>query len=244
MAPSIAISDDLRIEPITDAGDFQPAFICLRNAFGHQTHDGIWTAMHPGWDTPAGVARGARALAERWAASRENGNGDTQFLKATLAGPGPGAERIIVGMAIWVHASLVPGHGEAVRPADFTHLYPDNEPEERYLRQLLDSLRQQRLETLREKARPESLHKSAMVLDLLAVDPAFQRRGAASQLAQWGLDEAQRRGGLEAITEASKMGRLVYKRLGFREVQGIEFEVDEEFKERERPSNVFMRTGS
>jgi GNAT superfamily N-acetyltransferase len=179
-------------------------------------------------------------LADRWRASREKG--DTQFLKATLAGPGE--ERIIIGLSIWVHASLVPGHGEAIRPADFTHLYPDNEPEERYLRQLLDSLHQQRLETLREKARPESPQKSAMVLDLLAVDPAFQRRGAASQLAQWGLDEAQRRGGLEAITEASKMGRLVYKQLGFREIQGIGFEVDEEFKERERPSNVFMRTGA
>ncbi|KAJ6536771.1 hypothetical protein DFH09DRAFT_93312 [Mycena vulgaris] len=238
MAPSV--SDDLRIELITEAGDFQPAFICLRNAFGHQTHDGIWTAMNPGWDTPEGVARGARELVDRWTASREKG--DTQFLKATLAGPGE--ERIIIGMAIWVHASLVPGHGEAIRPADFTHLYPDNEPEEHYLRQLLDSLRQQRLKTLREKARPESPQKSAMVLDLLAVDPAFQRRGAASQLAQWGLDEAQRRGGLEAITEASKMGRHVYKQLGFREVQGIEFEVDEEFKERERPSNVFMRTGA
>jgi hypothetical protein len=79
-------------------------------------------------------------------------------------------------MAIWVHTSLVPGHGEAIRPADFTHLYPDNEPEERYLRQLLDSLCQQRLKTLREKARFESPQKSAMVLDLLAVDPAFQRR--------------------------------------------------------------------
>ncbi|KAJ6568785.1 hypothetical protein B0H19DRAFT_1133946 [Mycena capillaripes] len=207
MAPSIC--DDLRIELITEAGDFQPAFIC--------------------WDTPEGVARGARELADRWTASREKA--DTQFLKATLAGPGE--ERIIIGMAIWVHASLVPGHGEAIRPADFTYLHPDNEPEERYLRQLLE-----------EKARPESPQKSAMVLDLLAVDPAFQRRGAASQLVQWGLDEAQRRGGLEAITEASKMGRLVYKQLGFREVQGIEYKVDEEFKERERPSNVFMRTGA
>ncbi|KAJ7808216.1 hypothetical protein B0H14DRAFT_2870544 [Mycena olivaceomarginata] len=216
MAPSI--SDDLRIEPITDAGDFQPAFICLRNAFGHQTHDGIWTATNPGWDTPEGVARGARELADRWTASREKG--DTQFLKATLAGPG--AARTIIGMAIWVHASLVPGHGEAIGPADFTHLHPDNEPEERYLRQLLDSLHRQRLETLREKARPESLQKCAMT-------PAFQRRGAASQLVQRGLDEAQRRGGLEAITEASEMGRLVYKQLGFREVQGIEYEVDAEF---------------
>ncbi|KAJ7221869.1 hypothetical protein B0H12DRAFT_1224162 [Mycena haematopus] len=210
MAPSI--SDDLRIELITEAGDFEPAFICLRNAFG-KIHDGIWTAMNPGWDTPEGVARGARG------------------------------ERIIIGMAIWVHASLVPGHGEAIGPADFTHLYPNNEPEERYLRQLLDSVRKPRLEALKEKARPESPQKSAMVLELLGVDPAFQRRGAAKQLTQWGLDEAQRCGGLEAIIEASKMGRLVYKQLGFREVGDIGYEVDEEFKERERPTAVFMRTG-
>ncbi|KAJ7210201.1 hypothetical protein B0H12DRAFT_1225068 [Mycena haematopus] len=236
MAPSI--SDDLRIELITEAGDFEPAFICLRNAFG-KIHDGIWTAMNPGWDTPEGVARGARKLADRWTASRDKG--DVQFLKATLAGPG--GERIIIGMAIWVHASLVPGHGEAIGPADFTHLYPNNEPEERYLRQLLDSVRKPRLEALKEKARPESPQKSAMVLELLGVDPAFQRRGAAKQLTQWGLDEAQRCGGLEAIIEASKMGRLVYKQLGFREVGDIGYEVDEEFKERERPTAVFMRTG-
>ncbi|KAJ7221868.1 hypothetical protein B0H12DRAFT_302297 [Mycena haematopus] len=237
MAPSI--SDDLRIELITDAGDFEPAFICLRNAFGHQTHDGLWTATNPGWDTPEGVVRGARKLADRWTASRDQG--DVHFIKATLAGPG--GERIIIGMAIWVHASLVPGHGEGIRSIDFTHLYPDNEPEQRYLRQLLDSLRKQRYEVLKEKARPESPQKSVMVLDLLAVDPAFQRRGAAKQLTQWGLDEAQRRGGIEATLEASKMGRLVYKQLGFREVGDIEYKVDEEFKEREKPSNVFMRTG-
>jgi hypothetical protein len=84
MAPSI--SDDLRIELITEASDFQPAFICLCNAFGHQTHDGIWTAMNPGWDTPKGVARGACELADQWTASRVKG--DTQFLKAMLANPG------------------------------------------------------------------------------------------------------------------------------------------------------------
>ncbi|KAF7334230.1 Acyl-CoA N-acyltransferase [Mycena sanguinolenta] len=234
-------SDDLRVELITDAADFEPAFICLRNAFGHQTHDGIWAVMYPGWDTPEGVVRGARELADRWTASRERGN--VHFLKATLAGPGE--ERIIGGMAIWVHATLLPGHGEVlVPPADFTKLYPDNEPEARYARQLLGSLFKHRFEALKEKARPESLQKSAMVLDLLAVDPAFQRKGAASRLTQWGLDEAQRLGGIESMTEGSAMGRLVYKQMGFREVQAVEYDVDEEFKARERPSNVFMRTGS
>ncbi|KAJ6454693.1 hypothetical protein C8R45DRAFT_600740 [Mycena sanguinolenta] len=233
-------SDDLRVEPITDANDFEPAFICLRNAFGHQAHDGIWTVMNPGWDTPEGVVRGARGLADRWTASREEGN--VHFLKATLAGPSE--ERIIVGMAVWIHATLVPGCGEVlVPPSDFTQLYPDNEPEARYTRQLLESLFTPRFEALKEKARPESPQKSAMVLDLLAVDPAFQRKGAASRLTQWGLDEAQRLGGIEAMMEASATGRLVYKQLGFREVGAAEYKVDEEFTGRERPSNMFMRTG-
>ncbi|KAF8217813.1 hypothetical protein K438DRAFT_1556288 [Mycena galopus ATCC 62051] len=234
----MASSDDLRVELITAAADFVPAFICLRNAFGHQIHDAIWTAVNPGWDTPEGVARGARALSARWSATRDKG--DTQFIKATLAGPGD--ERIIIGMAIWVNASLVPGHGEPPEPADYTALYPDNEPEARCLQQLMNSLHKLRLGVLKEKARPESVLKSAMVLDMLGVDPAFQRRGAASKLTQWGLDEAKRRGGIEAIMEASKMGRLVYKQKGFHEIEDVQYVVDEEFKERDRPANVFMRT--
>ncbi|KAK7756927.1 hypothetical protein SLS62_000943 [Diatrype stigma] len=87
---------------------------------------------------------------------------------------------------------------------------------------------------------------SVMVLDLCAVHPAYQRRGIASRLVRWGLEEARRRGSgsaLEAITEASVMGRSVYERLGFRPVAEIEYEVDEEFQARDRPSNLFMRTG-
>jgi hypothetical protein len=57
-----------------------------------------------------------------------------------------------------------------------------------------------------------------------------------------GLEEAQRLGDIEAITEASRMGRSVYKRLGFHEVAEIEYEVDEEFNDQSMPSNVFLRT--
>lgn len=82
------------------------------------------------------------------------------------------------------------------------------------------------------------------MLDLCAVDPAFQRRGVASRLVEWGLQEAQRRGGLECLTEASVMGRLAYERLGFRPEGEIEYKVDEEFRTRSMPSNLYMRTGS
>lgn len=100
----------------------------------------------------------------------------------------------------------------------------------------------QRRQVLQEKAEPRSAQKSVMILDLCAMDPEFQRRGIASKLVEWGLEEARRLGDVEAITEASRMGRSVYKRLGFQEIGEIRYEVDAEFRDRSLPSNVFLRT--
>ena len=41
------------------------------------------------------------------------------------------------------------------------------------------------------------------------------------------------------------MGRRVYAKLGFQQEGGeIPYVVDEEFRQRDMPSNVFMRTGA
>ena len=42
------------------------------------------------------------------------------------------------------------------------------------------------------------------------------------------------------------MGRAVYRRLGFKDegVGDIDFEVEEEFQARDKPPNVFLRTGA
>ncbi|KAL2844909.1 hypothetical protein BJX68DRAFT_269443 [Aspergillus pseudodeflectus] len=103
-------------------------------------------------------------------------------------------------------------------------------------------MRRQRRRVLQEKTLPNSEQKSVMILDLCALDSDFQRRGIAAKLVPWGLEGAQRLGDIEAITEASRMGRSVYKLLGFKEVVAIEYEVDEEFNDRSMPSNFFLRT--
>lgn len=237
-------ASDLRIE-LVEAEDIVQGFDCICEAFGRQTNDGIWTTMNPGWDTAAGRARAADLLVERWrSTSRDDqGRANTVFLKATLPG---GEARTIAGIAIWVQASAVPGHGdlpaEDLRKAmDLEALYPGNEAEQRYACQLDYSLHRRRIELVKEKATASP--PAVMVLDLCAVHPAFQGRGIAKQLVQWGLDEAQARGGIEAITEASVMGRRVYEKLGFRqEGPEISYAVDAEFADRERPSNIFMRT--
>ncbi|KAI0600109.1 hypothetical protein F4775DRAFT_548050 [Biscogniauxia sp. FL1348] len=231
----------LKVSVIDRAEDIVEAFECVRAAFGRQARDAIWTGLNPGWDTAAGAARGAARLVERW-----RGSADTVFLKATL--PRADAEQgvVIAGFAIWVQASFVEGRGDEPE-LDLEALYPDDAAERRYLAQVYRSLVRRRGEVVREKAgggEEEGL-PAVMVLDLCATHPAFQRRGVASALVRWGLAEARRRGIREAVTEASSMGRLVYERLGFRrEGPDIVYEVDEEFLPRERPSNVFMRTGN
>lgn len=237
---------DIQVELITAAQDFTEAFACTAAAFGRQTRDGIWIAMNPGWDTPAGGAACVKRLADRWSSATRNRDGDlnTLFLKATL--PGPDGRRVIAGFAIWQQCSVVEGYGDPQaedfsKAVDLETLYPGNKTEQRYLVQLDRSLHGRRVEVIKEKATASP--PAVMVLDLCVVDPAHQRKGIAQRLVQWGLDEAKRRGGLEAITEASSMGRKAYIKMGFQPEGEVVYHVDPEFKDRELPSNLFMRTG-
>lgn len=134
------------------------------------------------------------------------GYANTIFLKATLPDATEKGQRIFAGLAIWVQLSMVEGRGE--RPSDdlrsdldLNALYPGNYTEQRYLCQVYRSFAKRRVEVVKEKAVSQS--PALMHLQLCVVDPSYQRMGIASRLVQWGLDEAQRRGGLEAITEAS-----------------------------------------
>ncbi|KYK59040.1 hypothetical protein DCS_00167 [Drechmeria coniospora] len=250
--------DRVRIDLIQDAGDVVRAFDCVCAAFGRQTNDGIWVQMNPAWDTLQGRQRAADVMVDRWRSTTRDNEGrlNSIFLKATVpsqVGP-PGSDghaatsRDIVGIAIWQQASVVPGHGDKppehlAEVVNLEALHPGNEAEQRYACQLDASLRRRRIEVVKEKA--TAAPPAAMVLDLCAVDPAFQGRGIATKLVRWGLDEAQRRGGIEAITEASAMGRRVYQKLGFRqEGPEVRYDVDAEFADRKRPSNIFMRTSS
>jgi GNAT superfamily N-acetyltransferase len=234
-----ATSDAATIALITDAQDFSRVFEVCAKAFGEQTADGIWTVASPGWDTAQGKVDGAARMAARWQKTRASGN--THFVKASVPSSDSAAP-LIVGIAIWLVASEFPDHGDALEPLDFTDLYPKDKKNARFLQQILGSMQRYRRQVVKDAARPESEKNSVMILDLCALDPVYQRRGIAGKLVQWGLDEAKRRGGIEAITEASVMGRSVYKRLGFQEVEEIEYEVDDEFRNRSQPSNVFLRT--
>lgn len=241
-------NSDVLVELVEQPQDIEQGFECICATFGHQTHDGAWIANNPGWDTVDGKARGAARMVDRWRNATKNKNGElnTIFLKATVPNTQNNEQRIVVGLAIWLQASIVPGYGDAPpedlgTAVDLEAIYPGNEKEQRYLRQLDYSLHRQRIELVKEKA--TELPPAVMALDLCVVDPNHQRKGIAKRLVEWGLEEAKRRGGLEAITEASTMGRTVYAKLGFhQEGPEIVYNTDAEFEDRDKPSNIFMRT--
>ncbi|KAG4435601.1 hypothetical protein IFR05_008910 [Cadophora sp. M221] len=245
----------VRIQPITDPEDFLRCFVIAGSAFGTQTADGIWTAFNPVLtrDTPEGKISGAARMQSRWASRSFNsaGNPNVVFLKATVpdpSGSGGSEGEVIAGLAIWVQASTMEEHGDVpgtdlVKSLELDTLYPGDKSPQKFICQVMKSLTKQRREVMKEAATCDP--PAILALDLCAVDPAFQRRGIAAELVKWGLDEAKRRGGLEAVTEASKKGRGVYAKLGFeQEGDEIEYALDDEFKDRVMPSNIFMRTGT
>ncbi|CZS97328.1 uncharacterized protein RAG0_06470 [Rhynchosporium agropyri] len=250
MAATPKSSSTIRVEPITNPDDFTRCFAVAASAFGTQSADGIWTAVCPNWNTPEGAILGAERMRKRWETRTFDaaGNPNCVFLKATIPDPSSGdGKEVIAGMAIWVQVSMDKAYGDVPDPdwAKALHveeLYPGDEPSQRFLCQVFASLTKQRLEAIKQAATRDP--PSLLGLDLCGVDPAYQRRGIAAELVKWGLEEARSRGGLEAVLEASKKGRGVYAKLGFRqEGEEIEYLLDDEFKERSMPSNVFMRTG-
>lgn len=239
----------IKVEPITTAEDLGRFFDIEASAFARQAKDNVWITLHPGWDTPEGRANSISGSTKRWSAPTKdrNGNPNTIFLKATVSRLDEPGKEDIAGVAIWAQASMVEGYGDTPtndidKIMDVNALYPGNLAEQEYARQLLRSFYGRRVEVANEIASSSS--PALMILDLCAVDPAFQRLGVATELVQWGLDEAKRRGGIEAALEGSSMGRHVYKKLGFQQEGGeLHFQVDEQFEPRDRPSVVFMRTG-
>jgi aminocarboxymuconate-semialdehyde decarboxylase len=244
MAPP---QDEAVISPVENEQDLIQANYCVTEAFARQAKDNLWKAMNPGWDTKEGLANNAQKMVKRWKSTTTNKDGrpNTLFLKATLPDTEKQGERRVVGLAIWTQLSLVEGYGDPFT-GDTTEMLQGIEgTEKRFAAQMFRSFFKRRTEYVRQVSESGRNPPAIFHLDLCAVDPAFQRRGIAGKLVQAGLEEAKQRGDLECTTEGSAMGRAVYRKLGFRDegVGDIEWDVEEEFKARDKPPNVFLRTG-
>ncbi|KAF3009996.1 hypothetical protein E8E13_011373 [Curvularia kusanoi] len=240
---------DIIIAPVQTEQDIKQANYCVSEAFGRQTKDSIWILMNSGWDTEEGQASLAEGMIKRWKNQTYNKDGvpNKVYLKATVPDPENPGQRRVAGMAIWQQFSEVDGLGDKFTGDMTEALAKLDETNKRFADQMFKSLWKRRTSYLKEIAQQKDRTSPPAIftLDLCAVDPAFQRRGIAAKLVQWGLEEAKKRGNLECTTEGSAMGRGVYRKLGFKdEGEGdIVFEVDDEFADWSKPPNVFLRTG-
>ncbi len=238
----------LQIQVAKTADEAAEAFGPMCEAFGLQTQDTIFIGTCPGWDTPLGRQKGAERLGARFTKATTNlaGKPNTVFLLATVADPASGA-RVVAGMAVWEQCSSVPSHGDFPTEDEgadmgIADIYPDDVVQQKYWTAIMSAMHKQRWEVARSKAGTES-PPAIMALDICAVDPRFQGHGIGKKLVEWGLEEAKARGDLEAVTEASVMGRRVYLKLGFEQEGGdIEYNVDASLSSLPLPSNVFLRT--
>jgi aminocarboxymuconate-semialdehyde decarboxylase len=241
-------NDEIRISLAETEEDIIQANHCISEAFGRQTKDAVWMAMNPGWETEVGQAMNARSMIKRWKSTTTNKDSkpNTLFVKATLPDPEKQGERQVVGMAIWTQLSNVEGYGDKFTGDMTEALAGVNDTDRRFADQMFRSLWKRRIEYIKEVSESGRTPPAIFTLDLCAVHPDFQRRGIAGKLTQYGLDEAKQRGNLECTTEGSAMGRAVYRKLGFKDegVGDIVFEVEKEFESRDKPPNVFLRTGA
>lgn len=240
--------DNIQVSVMTDVADVSGALEVTCKCFGEQVPDAILEALNPSWSTPDGRERALQRWTKRFNAPRNyTAAGDpTKTLLKAVANDSNGNQKI-VGYAVWIQLSAVEGFGERpmLNPREemnLEDLYPGDPSEQEYLAVLMENLNRQKNELV-EKQRSAS-PPAIMALDLCVVHPEFQRRGIATKLVQWGLDEAKRRGGLVCCMEASTMGRPVYGKLGFKQ-EGLEIDYkvnDAKFAKIGMPSNIFMRT--
>ena len=242
------MESNIQVSPVENELDLKQANYCASEAFGRQAKDALWMLTNPGWDTEHGQTKNALWMIKEWQSITTNRDGrpNTVYLKATLPDPHAKGKRRVVGFAIWKQLSFVEGCGDAFTDDMTEALQECTEIDRRFAAQMFRSLWKRRIERIQEVSSPDSGHDppAIFVLDLCAVDPAFQCRGIAGKLIQAGLEEAKKRGNLECTTEGSAMGRTVYTRFGFQDegMGDIVYNVDEEFLTRDMPPNVFLTT--
>ncbi|KAB8294787.1 hypothetical protein EYC80_006748 [Monilinia laxa] len=85
----------------------------------------------------------------------------------------------------------------------------------------------------------EEEKEGTFTLDILAVDPEYQRRGAGRLLVRWGTAIADELGYM-AIVEASEAGRHLYESEGFEFVKLVETSIPEKWRDRKGEKFIWM----
>ena len=153
----------------------------------------FWDACYPEHWTPAGRKAGG----DRFLAIKQ-GDPKTTYLKAIDDSTGE-----IAGFAKCnVFEDRFPERGLAEGD------YWESEEAREYAQHLIDEFNKDRV------AYVKKANGNVVNLDILAIDPKFQRRGIGGKLVAWGTEQADERD-FEAIVESSVFGKGLYEKNGF-----------------------------
>ncbi|KAL8335609.1 hypothetical protein RB598_009683 [Gaeumannomyces tritici] len=178
--------------------DLERCFEVVSLAFGHD-HPYI-DALFPAHDTPQGRADGARWLGS--ALRDPSGTGRAaRFCKAVDTDTG-----LIVGFAKWdIYDGFAPDVGPGSLKGD---QWRDKEAKE-WADYIWWGFTRRRWAALKESG------GHLVSLDIMSVDPAYQRRGVGATLMKYGVDEADRLG-LDAVVEPRGWGGIFARILDLR----------------------------
>ncbi|KAL8811339.1 MAG: hypothetical protein Q9223_000357 [Gallowayella weberi] len=180
----------LKLEPCTD-DDMDRTFAIVSSAFGHE-HT-YFDAVYPAHDTPSGRKNGGDRLL-----AIKHSDPLTTFLKVTDTDTGE-----MIAAAKWnIYDGVVP------EEAELDGDYWEGEEEKEYAMYMFREYLGPRRAAIKASA------GKLVSLDLLAVDPKHQKRGAGRILVKWGTAVADEKG-VKAVVEASNYGIRVYESEGF-----------------------------
>lgn len=177
-------------------------------AFG--TREPFWNATWPNHWTESGREAGAQRFK-----NTKNSDPTAKYMKAVDDANGK-----IVGMAKW---SIFVDHTPSFNKPDGNKGDHANDNEEKAHQQYLaNQFFAERRDAIRMS------NGNIVCLDILAVDPPYQRRGVASALVEWGTKKADELG-LEAVVEGSSSGQGVYEKQGFTLTKKIQIQVPQQW---------------
>ncbi|KAK3674709.1 hypothetical protein LTR78_005431 [Recurvomyces mirabilis] len=174
--------------------DMDRIFEIASLAFDH--NEPLWDVFWPQhWE-----AEGRKKGAERMRETR-NTDAHTKYIKAVDTETG-----VIMGMSKWsIYANnTLPDMGEIKYIKNF---WKDDE-------ELAFATAMTGLFVEERNAAIKASGGNLVSLDILAIDPKYQRRGVGGKLVEWGTDKADELG-VEAVVESSVFGKGLYEKHGY-----------------------------
>lgn len=202
---------EVEVQEATGADMYRIFEIC---SLGFARNEPFWDAVWPNHWTEAGRQQGAQRFTKI-----KNNTPETTYLKAIDASTGK-----IMGMAKWnIYDNNIPDFNKADGEKED---YWDTEVDKQYCEVISKEFMKTR------NAAIVRTGGNVVSLDILAVDPEYQRKGVGHALVKWGTDKADALGN-EAVVESSVFGKGLYLKHGFIFKKDVVLEPPEPFAGRD-----------